>query len=145
MRRTRGNVVHSIPFDDASRDDDARSCPGTAVHASALRITIAPSWIERSPRLSYLLWKVADKTGKTEKCKRTRKRANSIRERHSSGQKSNHFSVTLRGQTACFARYSMLSPFAAAFSMVSQTLHEQRLVVVYPDVWLKQNNGTLLV
>ena len=34
MRWTRGNLVQSIPFVDANRDDDARSCPGTAVHTS---------------------------------------------------------------------------------------------------------------
>ena len=28
-----GNVVQSIPFVDANQDDDARSCPGTTVHA----------------------------------------------------------------------------------------------------------------
>ena len=29
-----GNVVQTIPFVNGNRDDDARSCPGTAVHAS---------------------------------------------------------------------------------------------------------------
>ena len=61
MRQTRGNAVQSIPFADESRDDDARSCPGTTVHASGLRIPISPrSLIEHSPRLLYLLDKIAD-------------------------------------------------------------------------------------
>ena len=51
------NVVQSIPFVDANRDDGARSWPGTAVHASRLH----PN---RSHRLSYLLWKVSDKAEK---------------------------------------------------------------------------------
>ena len=33
IRRARGNVVQIIPFLDSNRDGDARSCPGTAVHA----------------------------------------------------------------------------------------------------------------
>ena len=62
MRRTRGNVVQSILFTDANRDDDARSCPGTTIHASGLRIPISPrSLIEDSSRLSYLLEKIVDK------------------------------------------------------------------------------------
>ena len=36
------NVIQSVPFVDANRDDNVLSCPGTAVHASGLRILIAP-------------------------------------------------------------------------------------------------------
>ena len=31
-----GDVVQNIPFVDADRDDDARSCPGTTVYASGV-------------------------------------------------------------------------------------------------------------
>ena len=96
-------MVQSIPFVDANRDDDARSCLGTAVHACVYN-SLHPN---RSPRLSYLFWKVADKTEKYQKRKTDKHEKDEqavYATRHSSGQKSNGFTVDLRDQTACFAR-----------------------------------------
>ena len=68
----RGNVVQSIPFVDASRDNDARFCPGTTIHASGAH----PN------RFSYLLRKVADITEKTTRNRQTQeKRTNSTSEK----------------------------------------------------------------
>ena len=118
-------MVHSIPFVDANRDDDARSCPGPVVHASDLH----PN---HSHRLSYLVWKISDKTENTTREKHDKNEQAGYVTRHSSRQKSSGFSVDLRDQTACFARLFMLLPFAsAASSEVSQTPRKQRLVLKY--------------
>ena len=70
------NVLQSIPFDDANRDDDAHSGPDTAVHAPGFHL-------KRFHRFSYLLRKIADMEENTtrEKQANTKKRANSIRDK----------------------------------------------------------------
>ena len=93
-------MEQSISFVDANRYDDARSCPGTAAHASGLH----PN---RSHRISYLLRKVEghdkeDTKGKIDKHKKNEQTVYATM--HSSQQKSIDFSIDLRDQTACFAR-----------------------------------------
>ena len=70
MRRTVGNVVQSIPFVDANRDDRVE----LHLSDSCIPITL-PSLIEKSPRLSYLLGEFFFflNPRKTQECKNTEK------------------------------------------------------------------------
>ena len=123
MRRTKGNVVQSIPFIDANRDDNARCCPGTAVHAFGAHLNGSHPSSENYLRLSYLLWNIADKNKKGKE-----------NETYGTGKqyiwKGMVHSITIPDQIAWFALFLMLSSFTmAASSVVSQTPREQRLVL----------------
>ena len=62
MRWARGNVVQSIPFVDANRDDDAHSSVLVQQFTHLVCTSQSlPSLIENSPRLLYLLEEIADK------------------------------------------------------------------------------------
>ena len=65
-------MVQSIPFAGENRDDDARSYPGTAVPRIWFAPQSLPSLRENSLCLSYLLWKIVDKTEKGRKTQEKR-------------------------------------------------------------------------
>ena len=61
MRRTRGNVVQSIPFVDANRDDDVLLSWYSSSRMWFAHPQSPPSLTGNFPHLSYLLGKIAEK------------------------------------------------------------------------------------
>ena len=119
----RNNKLQSIPFVDTSRDDDARSCLGTADHASGCIPIALASLSEKYPRLSYLLF------GQDRKYRRKIRDIQTKKSTVKSSTGSKKLSVTLRGRIAYFAQ-SKPSLVVGGQLAVSQTTCERRLVLL---------------
>ena len=74
VRRTRGNVVQSIPFVDANRDDDVLLSWNSSSRLWFAHPQSLPSLIGNSPHLSYLLGKIAEKKKRLESTRHTCKK-----------------------------------------------------------------------
>ena len=122
-------MVQTIPFVKANREVDARSCHGTAIHASDASQSLSHP-VKTHPYLTYLLWDIADKAHKYNKRKIQEIYEQTVNAtRHFSRQKSNGSSITIQGQIACFAQ-SKPSRVVAGQSAVQQTPCERRLVLL---------------
>ena len=120
-------MVRTIPFVNASRDNDARSCPDTQQFTHLVCILIALASLSNNyPRLSYLLFGKDRKNITRENTKHTDKAKNS--EIHFR-RKAKNSSVTPRGRIACFARLKP-SLVVAGQSAVQQTPRERRLLLL---------------
>ena len=134
-----GNTIQSIPFVDANQDDDACFCPGSAVHASGLRIPIPPISDGKSPRLSYLLGEILETRRKTQE--------------QAFGQTVTETDTSLDRKVTAFPSPSRVKLFSLL--VIPSVLRQSRKLlvggdlcsscffVVYPDVCLKQDSGTM--
>ena len=77
MRRTRGNVVQSIPFVDANQDDDVLLSWYSSSRLWFAHPQSLPSLIGNSPHLSYLLGKIAEKKKRLESTRHRSKKQQS--------------------------------------------------------------------
>ena len=116
---TTGQHQFAVIYDIRNRHDHIQ------LHLSSSRIPIAPIIDRKISSPLYLLGENFH-TRKTEKTYLVR--ANITRDRNPSRRKSDTFSITLQGQTACFSR-SMSSLVVAGQSAVLQTPRERRLVL----------------
>ena len=125
---TKNKMVQTIPFVNANRYDDARSCPGTAVHASGASQSLPSPFVPASENCGH------DRKDTTVESRQTHGKTSKQNRRQNIPifRKVMISLLTSPGRTTCFARLPKPSSFAAAASLlVSQTSREQRLVVKY--------------
>ena len=121
----KSNVVQTIPFVDASRDDDTRSRPDTAVHVSGL-------YLNRSRIFELKLSSPLVPAFRT-RHRNTREKYETYGQRKQSEirfrRKVKNSSVTLRGRIACFTQLKP-SLVVAGQSAVQQPPCERQLVLL---------------
>ena len=120
------SCTQSIPFVDENYADDERSCSGTAVHASGISRSLLSPFVPASASCGQHGKNTIE--SRQTRGEKDKEQTDSICDKNISLQKSNCFTVTSPGRTACFAR---LKPYLVAVGQlaVSQTLRERRLVL----------------